>query len=547
MLRPVGLTVLFAVAASIPTPAGGAEALHVRIDALIAARANGRAASPAADDAEFLRRVYLDLAGRIPSVGEARAFLQDTATDKRTRLIDQLLACPEYPRQMADAFNIMLMERLGDNVEWMKYLRKSFETNKPWDQMAREMLRGSAPDEASRGAVFFYSKRLEHYGENPVDYPGLTRDVGRLFLGIDLQCAACHDHRFIKDYKQLDYQGLFAFFQNAYLVDANKLTVAEKPTTQKITYQSVFNKVQRQTGPRVPFRDEIAIPAMKKGEEYLEPPDRKTKAAGKLRFSPLEKLAEELPVAASPAFSKNIGNRLWFILMGRGLVHPLDLSHKDNPPSHPELLDLLARELVEHKFDMKYLLRELALTQAYQRSSLLPDGQDKAPPESYRTANEKRLSAEQLLNSMLEATGMRQRFGEQTEVGKDSRKGAGKYSGSGLTGMRGKFAKAFANQPREAEVEISPSLKAALFLLNDDAILGWLKPQPGNLIDRLSKLSENDQVAEELYLSVLTRLPLSEEEAEVGSYLAKHVDRRAAALEHLAWALLASTEFCVNH
>jgi hypothetical protein len=125
------------------------------------------------------------------------------------------------------------MERLGDNPYWSKYLHDSFAANKPWDRMAREVL-GGAPDEATRGAAFFYSKRLENYGQNPVDYAGLTRDVGRLFLGQDLRCAECHDHRFIKDYKQRDYQGLFAFFQNAYPMDPKYPSIAERPLTHKV-------------------------------------------------------------------------------------------------------------------------------------------------------------------------------------------------------------------------------------------------------------------------------------------------------------------------
>src|SRR5581483_8316240 len=131
MPRTVRLTVLTAVAAMLHAQAFAAEPLHARIDALIAAKANGKPASPLADDAEFFRRVYLDFAGRIPSVGEARAFLNDATADKRARLIDRLLSGPEYPKQMAEAFNVLLMERLGDNVEWMTYLRKSFEANKP--------------------------------------------------------------------------------------------------------------------------------------------------------------------------------------------------------------------------------------------------------------------------------------------------------------------------------------------------------------------------------------------------------------------------------
>jgi hypothetical protein len=213
----------------------------------------------------------------------------------------------------------------------------------------------------------------------------------------------------------------------------------------------------------------------------------------------------------------------------------LDLHHGENPPSHPELLELLGQEFVAHKFDIKWLLRELALSETYQRSSILPEGQEPPPPESFLAAHEKRLSAEQLLWSMLVATGERE-LNEKNDK-----------SASQLNALQQKFVKAFANPRREPEEDFNPSLKAALFVLNDATVLDWLKPRPDNLIDRLMKLTNADQIAEELYLSILTRPPTTEERAEVAAYLAKNAERRTTALGHLAWALLASTEFCVNH
>jgi len=504
------------------------EPLHNRIDALILAPGKGKPVSARSDDAEFIRRIYLDLAGRIPSVVEARTFFDDKATDKRTRLIDKLLADPEYARRMADQFHVLLMERLGDNADWSRYLLTSFEKNKPWDALTRDLLSGGRE---AKGAAFWLSKRLENYGENPVDYPGLTRDVGRLFLGVNLQCAQCHDHLFIDDYKQADYQGLFAFVQNAVLATPNPPAVAEKLTTKKLAFASVFEKVQKETGPRLPRMKEVPIPALKPGDEWLEKPDPRGRKGGVPKFSTLSKLAEQVTHTDNPAFARNIANRLWYLLMGRGLVHPLDLHHRDNPPSHPELLDLLAKEMAARKYDIKAMLREIALSETYQRSSVLPSGQPKFEPATFLTAHEKRLSAEQLLASVLQATGETER--------------AGKAKG-GVEVLRTKFIKAFANPAREPEEEFLPALKSALFLLNDSAVLDLLTARPGNLVDRASKLSD-EKAVEELYLAVLTRLPTAEEKAETAKYLAKHAGRKAVAVGHVAWALLASTEFCVNH
>jgi len=535
-MRSVGLT--FIVVLTLGLTASAQEPLHQLIDKLILAKAGKQPVPALADDYEFVRRVYLDLAGRIPSVAETRAFVQDKGTDKRVKLVDKLLAGSEYNRAMTDAFDIALMERLGDNAEWSAWLRTAFEKNKPWDQMVREMLRGTGEGDA-KGAPYFLSKRLENYGQNPVDYPALTRDIGRLFLGIDLRCAQCHDHIFVKDYKQRDFQGLFAFIENVALANGTVPSVNEKPTVKKSGFQSVFKKIPLETGPRVPGLKENEVPVFKKGEEFSKPPDPKTKTGGELKFSTLALLSTQLPVPENNLFNRNIANRVWHLLMGRGLVHPLDMHHSDNPPSHPEVLDLLAKELVTHKYDLKWLIRELALTQTYQRTSIVAPNTKAPAPETFLLGLEKRLSAEQLMWSMLEATGERERFLTGVKPG-DTAKTAP------LPALRAKFLKAFADPMREPEEGFSPSLKAVLFLQHDAVVVEWLNPKAGNLLERIGKLSD-DKVAEELYVSVLSRLPAEDEKKEVADYLKKNANRRPVALGHLAWALLSSTEFCLNH
>jgi hypothetical protein len=191
-----------------------AEPLHVQIDKLIEAKTEVPI-SPAADDAELLRRVYLDLAGRIPTVAEATAFLADKTEGRQAKLISQLLRGPDYPRRMQEHFHVMLMERRGENPEWSKFLRAAFEQNKPWHLMARAILNPDADKEELRGAAFFVTQRLVKEGAMaPVDVPGLTRDVGRLFAGVDLQCAQCHDHLTIEHYHQQHFQGLHMIFEN---------------------------------------------------------------------------------------------------------------------------------------------------------------------------------------------------------------------------------------------------------------------------------------------------------------------------------------------
>jgi len=520
---------LFALfAANFVSAALGQSSLHERIDTLVEARAGGPSAAQAGD-AEFLRRVYLDLAGRIPSADEARAFFANADVAKREKVIDQLLSSGEYPRRISQVFHVMLMERLGDHKEWQKYLQDSFAANKPWDAMAKEMLNPNADDMGTRGAALFFSKRLENYGQNPVDVPGMVRDVGRLFMGIDVQCCQCHDHLFVDDYKQEYYQGLFAFVGQAQLRQGESFpAIDEKPLTKKVEFMSVFVKQPKSVGPFLPGLKEVEIPVFANGEEWEVKPDPQKKIAGKLKFSSLKLLSEQLPTADNQLFRKNIANRLWWLMMGRGLVHPLDMQHAGNAPSHPELLELLASELAAHKFDMKWLLREIALSKAYQRSGVAADdAAAEAPRQSYRVAIEKPLSSEQLLASMIVATG------ESARAKPDE--------------LQERFAKAFANPPREPETDFNPTVKAALFYLNDSVVLGWLKPAPDNLAERLAKTMEPNKLAEEMYLAILTRLPSEEEKKDVADYLTKHSANRDTAIRNLIWSLLASNEFCMNH
>ena len=515
-----------------------AEPLHTRIDAIIAAAADGPVA-PRSGDPEFVRRIYLDLAGRIPTAEETRSFLADSAAEKRAALIDKLLAGEDHRRRMETFLHVMLMERLGDHVEWRKFLRGSLAAEKPWTAMVKEMLNPNADDEANRGAAFFYTKRLENYGQNAIDTPGLVRDVGRLFLGIDVQCAQCHDHLFVDDYKQEFYHGLLAYVGQASIrSDAAFPAVFEKPLTTKLDFMSVFVKEPRQTGPLIPGRKELEIPMFAKGEEYEVKPDRAKKIPGTPKFSVLAALGTELPQADNELFRRNIANRLWWLLMGRGLVQPLDLQHAGNPASHPELLELLANEFAAGGFVWKPLLREICLSETYQRTSVAPDEAFlTAPPEKYRLALEKPLLPEQRLAAMLVATGEDQRVRAIDDAKNESH----------LDKLTERFAKALGQPPREAEIDHAPSVKGALFVMNDAVVLSWLEPRDGNLLDRVKKLDNPQAVADEIFLSVLSRPPSEEEVALVTGNWELAKESRAKLLSRLVWSLLASNEFAVNH
>ena len=343
--------------------ADSAVPLHERIDEIVG-RATGREQWPLASDAVFLRRIYLDLIGTLPSSSEVRQFLADTTPQKRATVIDRLLQDPRHARHLATWLDLTLMERRAkvhiEAKDWEAYLLESVVANKPLHVLAEELLLADGTDEHHRAAAKFYLAR-------DVEPNVLTRDIGRIFFGKDFQCAQCHDHPHIDDYYQSDYYGLFAFVGRSFLFKdkENKVFVADKAEGE-VEFTSVFTGDKGQTGPRLPEGLRLIEPVVAPDQRYTTP------AAEGVRpipaFSRRQWLAEQATRGENPAFNRNWANRLWSVMFGRGLVHPLDLHHRDNPPTHPELLDLLGNQLAAMNFDSRVFLRELALSRTYQRA-----------------------------------------------------------------------------------------------------------------------------------------------------------------------------------
>jgi hypothetical protein len=307
------------------------------------------------------------------------------------------------------------------------------------------------------------------------------------------------------------------------------------PLTAKYDFVSVLTKVAGTTGPRVPFGEEIEIPDSKSDDYWEVKPDPKKREPGVAKFSPLKEIAQRVATKENPWFVRNAANRMWWLLMGRGIVEPLDLHNPANPPSHPELLDLLAQEMAAHDLSLQWLIKELSLTKTYQRTSILPEGP--ASAESlFIVAKERPLSSEQLVRAFLRATGEY-----------DAAAAADAPKGHALADFDKAFRVAFANAPKEPELTVSPTLKSALFLRNNDLVLSAVKPQHANLVQRLVAVTDPKALAEELYLSILTRLPSAEEITEVSTWMEKHASDRPKAVGHYAWALLSSEEFFSNH
>ncbi|MCY2965213.1 MAG: DUF1549 domain-containing protein [Planctomycetota bacterium] len=537
----------------VPLARAEEPALRTQIDRLIAMQTPDfdKLAAPVADDAEFLRRVTLDLTGTIPTSTVARAFLADQNPQKREQLVDKLLASPEYARHMQRQFDVALMRRLPQKhvpvAEWEKFLRESFAANKPWDQIVRAILSSDGSDPANRGPARFY---LDRDGDAHV----ITKDVAKLFLGVNFECTQCHDHPQIEDYRQEHYYGVSAFFVRSFVMtDKEKRVVFAEKADGEVTYESVFeirdkvSKGPKSTLPKFIEASAITEPKFDKPEEgYVVKPDDKDKELRPIpRFSRRAKFAEFLASAENRRFCRSSVNRVWALLLGRGLIHPLDLDHAENPPSHPLLLAHLADQFAAHKLDLKWLLKEIVLSQTYQRSSRSVAPEVNPSDATFARALLKPLSPAQFAWTVMQASGEvdahRIALGDQaTEQALYDK----------LIGYESRFVQLFGGEPGKPPTTFEATADQTLFLSNDPAITFMVKPKSGNTADRLQKLPPDNipAIAEELFLSTLTRLPTADDVTDVQSALAGATgEARTAILYELVWAAISSAEFRFNH
>lgn len=535
-----------------------AEPLHKRIDQLIAA-ADPKFetyAAPVCDDATFLRRAFLDLAGVIPSAEQLQEFLDDPAPspNKRAQWIDRLLTSPRHARHLQYVFDLMLMERRKGNTvaqkEWAEFLRLAVKENRPWNQVVQQILAADGADPKQRGAAKFYLDR-------GFDLDVVTRDVGRIFLGVDLECAQCHDHPAIDDYYQRHYYGIAAFLKRSYLFTdpKTKRKLLGEKAEGEVSFTSVFTQESGKTAPRLLEMAAIADPKAT-AKKYKVKPSRK--ARGVPEYSRRLQLAQAMVEDKNADFRRNLVNRLWALMMGRGLVEPLDIRHAANPPSHPKLLELLADDFLAHRYDIRWLLREMALSQTYQRASRVTDRKlaSKAV-KCYAVGLLKPLTPEQLAWSVMEATGVTTatlRAQQAALLKKKADHCPGQADDpwwqetalhAALEKNVAQFVTRFAGQGGQ-KTAFDTTAEQALFLINGPLVQKWLTPATTNLTGRLQAESDDRTVVRELIRTILSREPTAEESQELAEYL-QGSKQRAAALQELAWALLSSAEFRFNH
>jgi hypothetical protein len=513
-------------------PAAGrddARGLAARIDELIDARLAQAGVKPAplADDAAVLRRLSLDLVGKVAPVADVRRFLADPSSDKRARAVDRLLDSPGYVNHFTNLWVGLLMPEANADLQRRflipgleGWVRQQFAANTGYDRMVRALL--TVPLKSDRDAML--ELQLAYGGEgtpSPLMFymakegkpENLAASTARLFLGVRLECAQCHDHPFGR-WTREQFWGQAAFFAGI--------------TRPRNRGDFFFGNLTE-----VPDRRELAIPGTERIAQARFLDD--TEPRWRFKVGARTTLADWMTARDNPFFARAAVNRMWAHFFGIGLVDPVDDFNDANPPSHPELLDELARQFAAHDFDLQFLIRALTLSKAYQRSSVYP-GPARPDPRLFARMAVKGLSAEQLYDSIAQATGLR----DQTPLNRR------RFI---FGAPRNEFMDKFTAQ--EKPTEVHTSIPQALALMNSGLIAEATHPERGDTLAAVAHapfMTTAGRV-ETLFLAALGRKPRPDE----ADKFVRYVDGGGGAgdpkkaLADVFWALLNSTEFMFNH
>jgi hypothetical protein len=473
-------------------------------------------------DQEFIRRASLDLCATLPTADEVKAFLASADKDKRAKLVDSLLERSEY----ADFWTLKWADVLRNNRKTVQlkgahvfhqWLREQIVQNAPFDQMVREILTANGSTFANPPANYYRIAR---------DPQNLAETTAQLFCGVRMQCAKCHNHPFER-WTQDDYYSLAAFFARVKQRkdplepgDAKAQLVGAEVIYSDRSGEVTQPRSGKQMAPKI-----IGVPAP------TIPPgtDRR------------EVLAEQLTSGANPFFPRSVVNRVWYHLNGKGIVDPVDDFRDSNPSANDELLDALAKDFVDHKFDVKYVIKVIMTSRTYQLSAQTNEfNRDDAKYFSHAVT--KLLTAEQMLDAICTTTDMPEKF-------------AGMPAGTRAIQLpdgdaNHPFLKTFGQPARElaceCERESDSNLAQALQLINGPTINDKLR-NPNNRVGKLlAKQMKETDILNELFLVTLSRPPVDAEAKPLLEHVAKAPDKRKA-WEDVHWALINSKEFLFRH
>lgn len=467
-------------------------------------------ASAVADDATFLRRITLDLIGRLPTVDEARAFLKNNASDKRARLVDALLEKPEFADFWALKWaDLLRVDRLVLDHhaahDYHTWIRAAVAENRPLDVFARELITAQGPlDEQPAGYFFKVAKK-----------PGeMAASLSQVFLGVRITCAECHQHPTDR-WTQRDYHGMRAFFEQVSYKKAGggeALIIQGNPQV----------KHPRTKEPVQPYALGTTMP--------------ETAPEGDRRAA----LAQWMTAPENPWFARNMANRLWAHFMGRGIVEPVDDFRATNPPSNPALLDALTTHLVTSKFDARVLIRLITASRTYQLSAT-PNATNANDAQNFSRAVFRRLPAESLLDAVCDVTGVPEKFsGVPTNT-----RAVELWDSQQQHYFLKLFGRPARATPCVCERSTGASISQALHLMNSPNLQNKLAHAGGRITRLMAKADA--EIIEELWLTCFSRFPDEKERQEAMEHLSARKDKRRQSIEDLAWSLMNTVEFVFNH
>jgi mono/diheme cytochrome c family protein len=490
--------------------------------------------APTTSGNAFARRIYLDLIGRIPTETELSQFQSLPSKTRRAQLVDGLLASKEYATYMAEIFDVVLMGRKSDvgkahrsqrkpDEKWMGFLQTSFEKNRPWDQIVRQIIlaRPSSPED--QGAEWFLYERKDNYQV-------IAEAIAPIAFGVNVKCAQCHGHPLAPEIEQRHYWGIVAAFNRSKNVDASSgRGISESAIGGFVN----FSDLRKRTIPAaLIFPNGKSVPENRpadgakeedKPDNYLIAPPKEKERAEKPavpRFSRREELAKAA-TENNPLFAKAFVNRVWAMLLGRGIVHPVESLDSRHPASHPELLEFLEKDFVDHNYDIKRLIRAIAVSRVYQLDS--KGGTPTAPPESFARALDKPLPAESLHRAILVAT-------------------TGQTNATAAAELRDTLIERF---PDVFPAEYNASLQQAMFLSNNSKLDELLRPAQDNTSAAAMAQKSFEAQTKFIFQRLLQRPPDREELAQSTALLKTGPAEKT--VPELMWTLLASAEFQCNH
>jgi hypothetical protein len=477
----------------------------------------GLPSSVVCDDATFLRRVTIDIAGRLPTAQEAEQFLADGTANKREQLINRLLDSTDYADYFANKWAAILRNKRRLDVEkpatfaFHEWIRQSLHENKPYDEFVREILTATGTPRQSPAAGWYREVK---------DAATQLEDAAQLFLGLRIQCARCHHHPFEK-WSQQDYYGFAAFFSQV---------------GRKKGYVQNEDRIYHKPGAAMaqnPKTGQNVKPAGL-GSQTLEISATR---------DPRHELADWMGDKGNPFFSRSLVNRYWKHFFSRGLVDPEDDMRVTNPASNPELLDALAKDFVEHGFDLKHLVRTICSSTIYQLSAE-PNDWNQDDKQNFSRYYPKRLNAEVLLDAIDQVTGTQTTF-----AGVPAGTRAVQLPDSGFSNyFLTVFGRPEASSACECERSSEANLAQSLHLLNSSEIQGKLTNSSGNAAKLAGDTSRPHEVkVRELYLLAFAREPTAEEMSIALAHIRKNEQDVKRAYEDLVWALINTKEFLFNH